>query len=94
MCKSTYLLGRDHDSDLLDGLGELIGLDGAVSVQVEVLEGFLEDLLLRGDARRLLLQLVLQLFLETTGMKSMRIRYCFIYRTAYESLLSSLPQRQ
>ena len=47
----TYLLGWDHDTDLLDGLGELVGLDSAVSIEVEVLEGLLEHLLLRGNAR-------------------------------------------
>jgi len=60
----TYLFGWNHDTDLLNGLGELIGLDSSVSVQVEVLEGFLENLLLRGDAGRFLLKLVLQLFLK------------------------------
>ena len=46
----TYLLGWDHDTDLLNGLGELIGFDDTVSVEVKVLERFLEHLLLRGDA--------------------------------------------
>ena len=61
----TYLLGRDHDADLLDGLGEFVGLDEAGVVQVEVLERLLEDSLLGGDARGLLLQLILQFSLET-----------------------------
>jgi len=34
----TYLSGGDHDANLLDGLGELVGLDGAVVVQIKVLE--------------------------------------------------------
>ena len=43
----TYLLGRDHDADLFDGFGELIRLDEAGVVQIEVLEALLEDSLLR-----------------------------------------------
>lgn len=39
----TYLLGWDLDSDLLDGLGEFIGFDGTVIIQIEVLECLLED---------------------------------------------------
>lgn len=51
LCRKTYLLGWDHDTNLLDGLGELIGFDGAVSVKVEVLERLLQHLLLGGDSR-------------------------------------------
>ena len=47
----TYLLGWDHDTDLLDGLCKLIWLDDTVSVEVKVFERFLEHLLLGGDAR-------------------------------------------
>ncbi len=61
----AYLLGRDHNADLFDGLGELVGLHGAAVVEVEVLESAGEDLLLGLDAGRLLLKLVLQLLLET-----------------------------
>ena len=39
----TYLLGRDLDSDLLDGFGKFVWLDGAVIVKVKVLEGLLHD---------------------------------------------------
>ena len=34
----TYLSGRDQDSNLLTSLGELIRLDRAVVVEIEVLE--------------------------------------------------------
>ncbi len=67
----TYLLGGDLDANLLDGLGELIGLNGAVVVQVEVLEGLEEDLLFRLGASGLLGQLVLELSLEAGGAGSM-----------------------
>ena len=33
----------DHDTDLLDSLGELIWLDSAVIIQIEVFEGLQED---------------------------------------------------
>jgi hypothetical protein len=59
------LLGGDHDTDLLDRLGEFIGLNRAGVVQVEVLERLDEHLLLRGNTRCLLLQLVLEFSLET-----------------------------
>jgi len=59
------LLGGDHDTDLLDSLGEFIGLNRARVVQVEVLERLSEHLLFRSNARCLLLQLVLQFSLET-----------------------------
>ena len=49
----------DHDTDLLDSLGELIGLDDAVVIQIEVLEGFGEDCLLRLRASGLFGELVL-----------------------------------
>ena len=38
----------DHNADLLDGFGELVRLDRAVIVEVEVLEGLEEDGLLVG----------------------------------------------
>lgn len=34
----TYLLGWDHDTNLLDSLGKFVRLDSAVSIQVKVLE--------------------------------------------------------
>ncbi len=40
---STYLLGWDHDTNLLDGLGELIWLHGSVVVKIEVFEGSHKD---------------------------------------------------
>ena len=42
----TYLLGWDHDTNLLNSLGELIRLDCSVTVQVEILEGPEDDCLL------------------------------------------------
>jgi len=44
------LSGGDHDSDLLDSLGELLRLDCSVVVQVEVLEALHEDRLFALDA--------------------------------------------
>ena len=46
----TYLLGRDHDADLLDGFGEFVWLNEAGVVQVKVLERLRKDDLLGGDA--------------------------------------------
>ena len=63
--RDTYLLGGDHDTNLLNGLGEFIGLNSAGVVQIEVLERLDEDLLLGLNARCLLLQLVFQFSLET-----------------------------
>lgn len=62
--EGTYLLGWDLDADLLDGLGELDGLDGAVVVEVEVLEGLEEDLLFGLSAPGFLGEFVLELSLE------------------------------
>jgi len=44
--KLEILLSWDNNTNLLDGLGELLWLDGATVVQVEVLEGADEDGLL------------------------------------------------
>ena len=55
----------DHDADLLDGFGELVRLDRAVIVQVEVLEGLEEDGFLVGVSARLLRKLLLEGLLET-----------------------------
>ena len=59
--------GRDHDTDLLNSLGELIGLNSTVIVKIEVLEGLQEDGLLVGGARSLLGKLRLQRFLKATS---------------------------
>ena len=56
--------GGDHDADLLDGLGKLVGLDGAVVVQVEVLESLEQNGFLVGVSRGLLGQLGLESLLE------------------------------
>jgi len=61
----TYLLGGDHDTDLLDGLGELIGLDGTGVVKIKELESLHENGLFAGVATGLLVKLVQKLFLET-----------------------------
>ena len=48
----TYLSGWDLDTNLLDGFGELIWLNNAIIVKIEVLERFEQDLLLGlGTAR-------------------------------------------
>ena len=60
----TYLSGGDHDADLLDSLGKFIGLDSAVVVQVEILEGLQEDGLLVGCAGSLLRKFRLQRLLK------------------------------
>jgi len=57
--------GGDMDADLFDGLGEFVGLDNAVIIQVEVLERLHEDGLLGLGAACLLRQLVFQFSLET-----------------------------
>ena len=62
----TYLSGWDLNSNLLDGLGELVWLHGAIVVQIEVLESLHEDLLLGLGSSCLLRQLVLEFSLKTT----------------------------
>ena len=63
---NTYLSSGDHDTDLLDSLGELIRLNSAVVVQVKVLEGLEEDSLLVSGAGSLLGKLLLQALLKAT----------------------------
>ena len=67
MC--TYLSSGDHDTDLLDSLGKLIGLDGAVVVQVKVLEGLEQNGFLVGVARSFLGKLGLESLLEAASTK-------------------------
>ena len=55
----------DHNADLLDGFGELVRLDRAVIVEVEVLEGLEEDSFLIGVTAGLLRKLLLEGLLET-----------------------------
>ena len=45
-CTVTYLFGWNHDSNLFNSFYELIWLDGAVVVQIEVLETLNEHLFL------------------------------------------------
>ena len=61
----TYLSGWDHDTDLLNGLGELIRLNGSIVVEIEILEGLEEDGLFVGVTGSFLGQLLLEGFLET-----------------------------
>jgi hypothetical protein len=61
---NTYLAGWDHDTDLLNSLCELLGLNSAVVVKIKVLEGLKQDLFFTLDAAGFLGQLVLELFLE------------------------------
>ena len=61
--------GGDHDTDLLDSLGELIRLHSAVVVQVEVLESLEEHSLLIGRAGGLLRKLLLERLLEAIKEK-------------------------
>jgi hypothetical protein len=42
----TYLFSWDHDTDLLNGLGKLIWLNGSVVVKVEVFKRFFKYLFL------------------------------------------------
>ena len=62
----TYLSGWDLDADLFDGLGEFLGLDSSVVVEVEVLECLFEDGLLGLRALGLFGELVLQFALEAS----------------------------
>ena len=66
--EKTYLLGWDHDTNLLDGLGELIWLHGTVIVQIEILEGLEKNGFLILDSSGLLGQLGLKGFLETKAI--------------------------
>jgi len=59
------LSGRDHDSDLLDGLGEFFGAQVTAVVDVEEFEGLEKGSLLRLDASSLLRELGFEVFLET-----------------------------
>ena len=54
----------DHDADLLDSLGELIGLDSSVIVEIEIFESLHQDCLLVGVAGRLLGQFLLKSLLK------------------------------
>ena len=62
---AAYLLGGDHDANLLDCFGELLGLDGAVVVKIEVLESLHQDGFLALCAAGLLCKFVFKFPLET-----------------------------
>ena len=61
---NSYLLGWNHDTDFLDGFGELVGLDSAVVVEVEVLERLHKDLFLGLSTGGLLGKFVFKFSLE------------------------------
>ena len=61
----TYLSSGDLNADLFNSLSELIRLDSAVVIKVEVLEGLLEDGLLALSSLGLFGELVLEFSLET-----------------------------
>ena len=65
----TYLSCWDHDTNLLNGLGELIRLNSSVVVQIEVLESLKQNCLFVGVAGRLLGQLLLEALLKAAEMK-------------------------
>jgi hypothetical protein len=60
------VLGGNHDSDLLDGLGKLIRLYSSAVVEIEVFESLHEHLFLGLGARSFLLKLIFKFFFETT----------------------------
>jgi len=60
----TYLFGGDHNTNLLNCLSELIGLNSAIIVQIKVLECLHENSLLVGGTRRLLGKFRLQSLLK------------------------------
>jgi hypothetical protein len=61
----TYVSGGDHDTDLFHSLGELLRLDEAVVVEVEVLEALEEHGFLGLAAAALLGELLDEFLLET-----------------------------
>ena len=61
----TYLSSGYLNADLFNSLSELIRLDSAVVIKVEVLEGLLEDGLLALSSLGLFGELVLEFSLET-----------------------------
>jgi hypothetical protein len=73
LARDTYLLGGDLNSDLFDGLGEFIGLNSAVVVEIEVLEGLLEDSLLGLCALGLFGEFVLEFALEAIWQQTYEI---------------------
>lgn len=66
----TYLLGGDHNTDLLNSVGELVGLNTAGVVEIEVLETLVENLLLGLNSRSFLLQLGFEFSFETKGSEA------------------------
>lgn len=64
----TYSSRRDLNADLLDGLGELLRLDSAVIVQIEVFECFHQYRLFGLGAAGFFGELVLKFSFETGGV--------------------------
>lgn len=62
--RCTYLSGGDHDANLLNGFGELIRLNSAIVVQVEILESLKKNGLLVSVTVGLLGQFLLKSSLE------------------------------
>ena len=65
----TYLLGWDHDSNLLASFGELIWLDSSIVIQIKVFEGFKKNGFLILNSVRLLRQFGLETLLETIAKR-------------------------
>jgi len=73
-----YALGGDHDSDFLDRFSKLLRLDGAIVVEVEVLEALGEHGLFALAATGFLGQLLKKFFFETRGDKTAWIRHTWL----------------
>jgi hypothetical protein len=65
----TYLLCGDDDTNLFNGLGELLGFDGLTVVEIEVLEGLDKELFLAHGAS-LLRELLNELFFKTIANRT------------------------
>ena len=78
----TYSFCWNLNTNLLDGLGEFVWLDGAIVVQVEVLECLQENVLLRLCSSGLLSQLVFQFSLETVWRNVKILKY-YLKRTNF-----------
>ena len=80
------MLGWDHDTNLLDSLGELIWLDSTVIVEIEILEGLEKNGFLILDSSGLLGQLGLKGFLETKAITFMKLDKLHIILTELKAV--------
>ena len=80
------MLGWDHDTNLLDSLGELIWLDSTVIVEIEILEGLEKNGFLILDSSGLLGQLGLKGFLETKAFTYMKLDKLHIILTELKAV--------